>query len=81
MKFNTTAQHSKNIALAKAGKKAPAPAWKPRRHQVRLEQNEAGQWIVYINGYGQGIIATDVEISLWLDLLELKNALAGDGHD
>jgi hypothetical protein len=37
-----------------------------------LEQNRAGDWLVRING-GLPMIATDVEVYLWKQLVEIKH--------
>lgn len=73
-KTNHTASHIENSRLAKRGLKPGPLPWKPRRHQVSLSQDESGAWWAHINGSTTGIPATDVEISLWLDLQEAQNA-------
>lgn len=58
-------------------KPAPAPAqkpWKARRKHVKLEQDGIGEWYIIIED-GNPIKATDVEVSLWLDLQETRRAL------
>jgi hypothetical protein len=53
---------------------ASAIDWKARRHSCRLEQDARGNWWLFINSSEHGIPASDVEVSLWLDLQDaLKN--------
>jgi len=68
MKTLYTATHKANSAASHNGTPAPALKWKAKRHKCRLEQDGNGNWWVFINGTGSGIPASDVEVSLWLDL-------------
>jgi hypothetical protein len=73
--FMPNETHKENSKLANKGLKKSAPAWQARRWKIRLEQNEAGEWWVYINDGPTGLPASDVEVSLWLELQEVKEAL------
>ncbi len=52
----------------------PARPWKPRRVSARLEQSPGGDWYIIL-GSGSPILATDAEVSLWLELQEARAAL------
>lgn len=67
---SVTAAHKENAKLARQGKKTASPGWIANRWQIRLEQDENRQWLVFINGGKNGLPASDVEVSLWLDLQE-----------
>ena len=59
---------------AAARQPEPLP-WKASRRKVRLFQGEDGRW--YIRGKaGVGILATDWEVSLWLEICELRTQAA-----
>ena len=54
-----------------AARQAAPPRWEVRRQKVRLFQGEDGRW--YIRGKaGMGMLATDWEVSLWLEVCELR---------
>lgn len=49
--------------------------WRARRQSVELFQDAIGQW--YIQGQARvALPATDWQVSLWLELCELRSALA-----
>jgi hypothetical protein len=74
MKFNITEKHLENSGRSKQEKgEKPKKPWNARRSKVRLEQNEIGEWFVVIAD-GNPLPATDVEVSIWLELQEVKNA-------
>lgn len=53
------------------------PSIKPppvKRMQVRLWQNDVGEWMVQA-GEGEGFQATDYEVNLWLDLMDVRQRL------
>jgi hypothetical protein len=68
MKTLYTAAHKANSAASHKGTPAPALKWKARRLVCRLEQDARGNWWLFINSSEHGIPASDVEVSLWLDL-------------
>lgn len=64
-----TPQHKENSRLAKRGQKPPAPPRKTNRWPaVRLEETPEG-WVVVFTDTKHTLPATDVEVSLWLQLL------------
>ena len=74
----TTAARSRGALhgkLAKAGESyVPAfKPWQPKRplEKVRLVQDASGEWKLRING-GEPLPASDVEVHLWLKLLEAR---------
>ncbi len=73
--FSPNASHKENSKLSRQGKRPGPPTWKARRWPVRLEQDENEQWIVFINDGPNGLPASDVEVSLWLENQELKEKL------
>lgn len=73
--FMPSAAHKENAKLARQGKKAAGPEWQAKHWQVRLEQDENSQWLVFINGGKNGLPASDVEVSLWLENQKLKEKL------
>jgi len=79
--FSPNESYKANSKLANQGRKAAAPKWQARRWKVRLEQDENEQWIVFINDGGHGLPASDVEVSLWLELQELKKSQEVQCHD
>lgn len=64
-----TERHKENSRLAKRGQKPPAAPRKiDRWPAVRLEETPEG-WIVVFIASNHTLPATDVEVSLWLQLL------------
>ncbi len=41
----------------------------------RLEQNESGEWLIYIGKIGRPLPASIIEIVLWLKIKELEELL------
>jgi hypothetical protein len=70
MKTLYTATHKANSAASHKGTPAPVLKWIAKRHKCRLEQDARGNWWLFINSSEHGIPASDVEVSLWLDLQE-----------
>lgn len=49
-------------------------AWRARRQKIRLVKDKFGEW--WVEGAEGGLVqATDYEVSLWLELCELRLAL------
>ena len=71
MKFNQTLSHQTNSALANKGQLITHDNHHLTRCNVTLEQNDLGKWLVRING-GCPLMATDVEVELWLELQKAR---------
>lgn len=65
-----TPENLANSRKANQGEKAAVKDYTPELVQVVLSKTEIG-WLVAING-GRKLPATDVEVSLWLQLQEAK---------
>lgn len=69
-------RYATKMRMEKAAERQDPPApWVARRQRVRLFQDELGEWFIYCRG-GSPVRATDWEVSLWMEVCELKRKLS-----
>ena len=77
--MTVTEKHLKSAVAANKNRRSGVQSYRPwiaRRVRCELFQNEIGEWKIRLNG-GSDLPANDAEVSLWLDLQELKAKCSG----
>jgi len=71
MRFVQNKSHAENSAAAIRGEKPEPAGYESHLVDAALVKDHNGRWLVVIN-HGLPMPATDVEVSLWLRLQQVK---------